>query len=88
MRVGINRTLDRKFKQKLKIWLDDSREAPGEDKIRGKQVRQHCTFAFPEGDLKASHPKEVQRVQGAIISVPRKKVNCRGRESAQRDTRQ
>lgn len=73
MRAGINRTLDRKFKQKLKIWLDVSREAPGEDKRRGRRRRQHCTFAFPEGDLEANHPKEVQREGGAIPSVPRQR---------------
>lgn len=73
MRAGINRTLDRKFKQKLKIWLDVSREAPGEDKRHGRQRRQHCTFAFPEGDLEANHPKEVQREGGAIPSVPRQR---------------
>ena len=69
--------------------LDDSREEPGEiDKIHGKQGRQHCTFGFPECNLKANHPKEVQREEGAILSVLKQKVNCRGREAAQRDTGQ
>ena len=54
----------------------------------GSKGSSTATFAFPEGDVRANHPKEVQREKDDILSVLRQKVNCRAREAAQKDTRQ
>lgn len=47
-----------------------------------------ATFDFPEDKVKANHPKEVRRKEGAILSVWRWKRYHRGREVAGRETLQ
>lgn len=54
----------------------------------GSKDGSTATFAFPEGDMRANHPKEMQREKDDILCVLRQKVNCRGIEAAQNDARQ
>lgn len=49
-------------------------------------ARRHLTFLRIK--VKANHPKEVRRKEGAIVSVWRWKMYYRGREAAGREALQ